>query len=184
MARAEVESVYAAEGRWAGARVSDAYAYAECPNCEFRNEIKAERCKRCGTLLPQPSPEMADPSYVFVPGRGYFREGSLVEPGKTQESYWVTGVVLTAAGAAAAIASYIAMGGYSSDWFYLAGLPSFAGITVGGVLCVVGFATRAGPVYASAGDGFPEARGRPASALGSPEAEGAAFRVEVTALAF
>jgi hypothetical protein len=184
-ARTDAESTNTAEGRWAGVRVSDAYAYAECPNCEFQNEIKAGQCKQCGSPLPQPSPAMTDPSYVFVPGHGYFREGSLVEPAKSQKGYWVTGGVLITAGAITALASYIAMGGYyQEDWFYLAGLPSLAGIAVGGVLFVVGFATRTGPVYAFASGGRFDPYERPAFALRSADSNGAALKVELTVLGF
>ena len=128
---------------------------------------------------------MADPSFVFVPGHGYFREGSVVEPAKTKRGYWVTGIVLMAAGTASAVASYVAMGGYyHSDWFYFAGLPSFAGIAVGGVLFVVGLATRAGPVYAFASGESREPYERPSLARRSLDSEDPALKFEVTLLSF
>ena len=90
-----------------------------------------------------------------------------------------------AAGTASAVASYVAMGGYyHEDWFFFAGLPSFAGIAVGGVLFVVGLATRAGPVYAFANGEVYDPYERRACSRRPPDSDGAALKVEVALLGF
>ena len=86
------------EDPWAGVKVSDAYDYAKCPECGYKNEIRAESYARCGYELPQPSADMADSDMVFVPGMGYFAEGTILEPAKVGKYLWIKGLVLTAAG--------------------------------------------------------------------------------------
>jgi DNA-directed RNA polymerase subunit RPC12/RpoP len=76
------EAEAAAKDPWVGVRISDAYDYAKCPQCGKKNDIHAVACSRCGNELPQPSAEVTEPAWGFVPGKGYFREGTVVEPAK------------------------------------------------------------------------------------------------------
>jgi hypothetical protein len=145
----------AAEDRWAGVRISGAYNYAKCTRCGKKNQIRAESCSRCGNEFPQPSAEMTDPNVVFVPGRGYYREGTLLEPGKSQKGYWITGLFL-----------------------------SFLVWPVGIPLLIYGLATRTEPVYAFASGERYDLYERPAYARRSPDSEGATLKVEVTLLGF
>jgi hypothetical protein len=99
---------------------------------------------------------MTDPDVVFVPGRGYYREGTLLEPGKSQNGYWITGLVLTAC------------------LLWPVGIP----------LLIYGLATRTEPVYAFASGERFEPYERPAFALMSADSDGVALKVEVTLLGF
>lgn len=134
---------------WAGVSVSDAYAYAECLRCGEENEVRTKSCSRCGYEFPQPSALMTDPSYVFVPGRGYYPEGTLLEPGKPRTGLIITGVILTGAG----LGTLIALSAITSDWespgitiaFFV---PAIASLGTGIALAAVGLGTRSKPVYA------------------------------------
>jgi hypothetical protein len=86
------------EDVWEGVRISGAYEKLKCPQCGASNDLQAAACKRCGYPFPQPSPGVTDPGQVFVPGRGYYREGALLEPGRSRAILWVPGVVLGVVG--------------------------------------------------------------------------------------
>ena len=174
---------------WAGVRISAAYDYAKCPECGKKNEIRAERCSRCAFELPQPSAEMTDPDMVFVPGKGYYRKGTLLEPAKSRKGLWVTGLVLSAS----AIGTFIIIEvGEASHWWQpVAGIvygPLVSALTamvfVGGVLFMIGITERKEPVYAFASGELYEPYESETFARRSPGSEGAALKVEVTVLGF
>lgn len=178
---AEGEADVAPEDPWAGVKISDAYDDLRCPYCWGYNELTAARCPYCGHEFAQPSGEYTYPPWVFVPGKGYYREGTLLEPGKSRRGYWITGLVLTASGlTVGALAGY-----YGGDiGGAIAALPCLAVIAVGVPLLIYGLATRTEPVYAFAsgehyGPYTDVAYGRRA-----PDTEGAAFKFEVTVLGF
>jgi hypothetical protein len=152
----EGDAEAAAEDPWAGVRISDAYDYAKCTRCGEKNEICAERCSRCGCEVPQPSSEMTDPDVVFVPGKGYYREGTLLEPGKSQKGYWITGLVLSAC------------------LLFVVGIP----------LLIYGLATRTEAVYAFASGDRYEPYESEAFARRSPDPDGVMLKVEVTLFGF
>ncbi len=187
----EGEAGVTREDVWAGVKISDAYDYAKCPECGKKKELRAERCsgftwrgagyRRCGTEFPQPSAEMTDPDMVFVPGLGYYREGTLLEPGKTKKGYWITGLVLTASGlAGGALAGYYGgeIGGA------IAALPCLAAIGVGVGFIIYGLVARTEPVYAFTSGARFEPYERPAFALSSTDSDGGALKVEVTLWGF
>jgi hypothetical protein len=165
--------------------MSDAYEYAKCPNCGKKNEVQAESCARCGYELPQPTAELAYPPWVFVPGKGYYREGTLVEPAESWKGLWVTGLVLTGSGVFTLGVAAEATGDLESPggWIvaYIAA-PIVMGLGV--VLLIVGRAKSTEPVYAFERGGRFEPYERQAFALRSPDSEGAALKVEVTLLGF
>jgi hypothetical protein len=145
----EVDAKPATEDPWAGVRLSDAYDYAKCPKCGMKNEIQAESCSRCLYEFPQPSPLMTDPAYVFVPGQGYYPEGTLLEPGNAKKALWVTGLILAGAGAGTLIALEEITSGWESPGYLVAFyIPALIALGTGTVLTAVGFATRSEPVYA------------------------------------
>jgi hypothetical protein len=178
----EGEADVAADDPWAGVRISDAYDfYAKCLQCGKKNETRAESCSRCGYELPQPSAAFTYPPWVFVPGEGYYREGTLlVEPAKTRKGYWITGVVLTVSGlTAAGLAGYYGgnVGGA------IAALPCLAAIAVGVPLFIKGV-KKTKPVYAfTRGERF-EPCERRVFALRSADSDGVALKVELTVLGF
>ena len=178
---AEGEAEVAPKDPWAGVRISDAYDDLRCPYCWGYNELTAARCPSCGHEFPQPSGEVTGPDMVFVPGKGYYREGTVLEPGKSRKGYWVTGLVLTASGlTVGALAGFY--GGYIGG--AIAALPCLAAIAVGVPLLIYGLATRAEAVYAfESGERF-DPYERPAFALRSPDPDGAALKIEVTVLSF
>lgn len=180
----EGEADVAAEDPWAGARISDAYDYAECRRCGHKNEIRRPACYRCGYELPQPSAEMTDPDMVFVPGKGYYREGAVVEPGKTRKGYWITGLVITGIGLPIMIGGLAIFTGGGDP----VGIPlSIAGIgatAVGSLLIIKGFRIRTEPVSAfGSGERYGLYDGR-AYTLRSPDSDSARLKVEVTLLGF
>jgi hypothetical protein len=185
---AEGEAEAAVEDPWAGVRISDAYDYAKCPRCGNKNEVRRPACYRCGYPLPRPSPDMTDSDMVFVPGKGYYREGTLLEPGGTRKDLWVLGVI--SLGAGGFILTLRAVLGGDDD---LGGEASFmvgtavAGVSLtaaGGALLIFGLATDKEPVYAF-GDGEPYGyRERDYYALRPANSGGAPLKVEVTALGF
>lgn len=167
---------------WAGVRISDAYDYAKCPRCGKENEIRAEVCSRCGYELPLPAAEIKDPAWVFVPGKGYYPEGALIEPAKTIKGLWVSGLALSALGISTIFVALIwtsETGGVGPAFY--SGLGAMA---LGGALIVVGVTAGTGPVYAFGNGGGSEPYERRAYTLASRDAGGAAFKVEVTALGF
>ncbi len=176
----EGEAEAAAEDPWAGVRISDAYDELRCPYCWEYNELTAARCPSCGYEFPQPSAEVTDPDMVFVPGKGYYREGTLLEPGKSRKGYWITGIVLVASGlTAGTLAGYYGgeLGGA------IAALPCLGAIGVGVGLTIYGLVSRSEPVYAFASGERYEPYDA-AYALRSRDSEGVALKTEVTLLGF
>jgi len=171
------EAEVAPEDPWAGVKISDAYDELRCPYCWGYNELTAARCPYCGHEFPQPSAEYTYPPWVFVPGKGYYREGTLLEPGKTRKGYSIAGIVLTASGLAAGALA----GDYDSD---IIGGIALGALSVGVGLIVYGLVARTEPVYAFATGECFEPYERPAFALRSADSEGAALKVEVTVLGF
>jgi hypothetical protein len=180
---ADGDAEVAPEDPWAGVKISDAYDYAKCLNCSLENEVRAERCSGCGSEFPKPSKEFEYPPWVFVPGEGYYREGTLLEPPKTKKAFWIPGLVVTAVGV-----------WWTADRFSItlenttgkhmleavAGIPIMA---LGVTLMVFGF-KKSEPVYAFIGGepyGFYEGAGY---ARRSPDAVDIAFEVELTAFGF
>jgi ribosomal protein L37E len=172
---AEGEADVAPKDPWAGVRISDAYDYAKCLQCGKKNEVRAESCSRCGYELPQPSSEMTDPAWVLVPGRGYHREGTLLEPAKTRKSLLIPGAVLTNFGVLLLVIHF------TTPQINLLGLV----MTACGVgLIIYGVVARTEPVYA-----FPTGeRYEPFEEGGyagrSPDSDGVALKVELTVLGF
>ena len=171
----------APEDPWAGVRISDAYDELSCPYCWGHNELTAARCYSCGHELPQPAAEMEDPDMVFVPGKGYYREGALLEPAKTRKGYWITGLILTVSGL-----TVLGFAGYYGGDIggAIAALPCLAAMAVGVPLLIYGLATRTEAVYAFGSGERVEPFERPAFALKSPGSDGAGFKIEVTLLGF
>jgi predicted RNA-binding Zn-ribbon protein involved in translation (DUF1610 family) len=179
------EADVAPKDPWAGVRVSDAYDYAKCPECGKKDEIRAESCSRCGNELLQPTARLAYPPWVFVPGRGYNREGTLLEPGKSRKGLWITGLVLAASGAAVGGAAFAIAAVEESGPGALIVVMGAAIVTgVGVVLLIVGLSTRKEPVYAFASDEGYEPYDSASYARRTPDSDGAAFKVEVTVLGF
>ncbi len=176
----ESDAEVAPEDRWARVRLSAAYDYAKCPECGKKNEIRAERCSRCGYEFPQPSPEMTDPDTVFVPGKGYYEEGALLEPAKTRKRYWITGIILTASGVAGAgFAGY-----YGGDvGGAIAALPCLAAVITGVTLFIFGIG-KTKPVYAFESGDLLRPYDRPTYALRPADSDGVALEVELTVLGF
>ncbi len=186
---AEAEADVAAEDRWAGVRISDAYDYAKCPECGEKNEIRRPACYRCGYTLPQPSGEYTYPPWVFVPGKGYYQEETVVEPAKTRKCLWVTGLVLSAS----AIGTFIIIKvGEASHWWEqipdIAYAPLGSALVVmtlvGAGLLIAGLTTCTEPVYAFESGERYEPYEPPAFALRSPDPDDAALKIEVTLLGF
>jgi hypothetical protein len=181
---AKSEAAAAAEDPWAGVKISYAYDYAKCPRCPHKNEIRRPACYRCGYSLPQPSGEYTYPPWVFVPGKGYYREGTVVEPGKDGKGLWITGLVITGIGLPVMIGGLVIFTAGGDP----VGIPLFiaaSGATaVGSLLTIKGFRTRTKPVYAFASGERFEPYERPAFALRSPGSDGVALKVEVTVLGF
>ena len=179
---AEGEADVTPKDPWARVRLSAAYDYAKCTRCGKKNQIRAESCSRCGNEFPQPSAEMTDPDMVFVPGKGYYREGTLLEPAKTKKTYKVTGLVLGGAGIGMLIVAGAPFLPESvNQIFSTAGLP----LTVVGVaLLIYGLVGGTEPVYASAGGEAYEPYDRAACALRSRDSEGGGLKIEVTLLSF
>jgi hypothetical protein len=180
----EGEAEVTAEDPWTGVKISDAYDYAKCPKCGKKNDIRALVCSRCGHVLPQPSAEVKDPDLVFVPGKGYYHEGELLEPAREQKWLLTTGYVLIGVGVATAAGTgYIETQKGSSigtaTGFFAASLIALGGVP----FLVIGYATRKKGVYALNGSRF-EPYERPAYALRSPDSDGAGLKIEVTLLGF
>jgi hypothetical protein len=177
----EGEAEVTAEDPWAGVKISDAYDELRCPYCYSYNELTAARCRSCGYEFPQPSGEYTYPPWVFVPGKGYYREGTMLEPAKSKKGYWVTGIVVAAAGPIVVITS---LWYESENAFYTGSFMCLVGGGIGAALIIYGLVARTEPVYAFAGGERYEPYERPAYALRSPDTDGVALRVELTALSF
>jgi hypothetical protein len=170
------------EDPWASVRISNAYDYAKCLQCGKKNEIRAESCARCGYELPQPSPLMTDPAYVFVPARGYYPQGTLLEAGKSRKGLWATGLILTVCGAATLVGFAVGLSASSESpgWTVVLVVPGFVALGTGVVLTTVGFATRSEPVYArGSGTG-----GLVAGARKAPGPLAVDVKIEVPVLSF
>lgn len=174
---------------WAGVKFSDAYDYAKCSECGYENEVRADICAACGYELPQPSADMADSDMVFVPGKGYYEEGALLEPGRSGKGLKTAGLILIAVGLAAFIITPSL--GYSDEHGSLptyASVVAFYGglgmIAVGVILLIGGRTSRKEPVYAFADGEAYEPYERPAFSRRPPDAGGRALTVEVTLLSF
>ncbi len=168
---------------WAGVKISDAHDFAKCPSCGENNDLRAERCVVCGHELPQPMAELAYPPWVFVPGEGYYREGTLLEPAQTNKTLWITGLVIAAGGVV-----------YTSNRFSIAFenptgthmLEILVGISVtalGVALTVFGF-KKTEPVYAFPSRELYEADTNVARGERAPCADGATLKIEGTLISF
>jgi hypothetical protein len=182
-AGAERDAEPAAEDPWAGVKISDAHDYAKCLYCGNKNELRAERCVVCGHELPQPMAELAYPPWVFVPGEGYFREGTLLEPAKTNKTLWITGLGVTALGVVYTANRFdiaVENPGGKHTLEFVAGLSVTA---IGVALVIFGF-KKSVPVYAFTSDEYDEPFDGRTYGLRSPDADGAALKVEVALLGF
>jgi predicted RNA-binding Zn-ribbon protein involved in translation (DUF1610 family) len=149
---------------WENVRISDAYGKLKCPNCGASNDLRAARCWRCGYLFPQPSPDVTDPSQVFVPGKGYYREGTLLEPAHSRALLWVPGAVFAAMGLSVMSVALEALAaednGDVDTKAARAVLWGSSGVTAAGLaLIIIGVTYKTEAVYAYAGTA-----GRPAIA--------------------
>ncbi len=171
---------------WAGVRISDAYDYAKCPRCGDKNGVRAKACARCGNELPRPSGEYTYPPWVFVPGKGYYREGTVLEPGKKRKGMLIAGLVLIPGGliTTTVAASLHDRGAYESFSPYI--IPAIGGLAlaaIGGVLSIVALSTWKEPIYALGGEPYLPNNGL-AYALRPADSDAAAFKIEVTLLSF
>ncbi len=184
---AEGEAEVAAEDPWAGVRISDAYDYAECFQCGKKNELRAKSCSRCAYELPQPSAEVTDPTWVFVPGKGYYREGTLLEVGNKRKGMLTAGLILIGSGLTTwGVALIMDARGYYesiSTWALLGVVAGFGAASAGGVMFIVAVSTWKEPVYAF-GSGERYGPYDAAYARRLPDTDGVALKVEVTVLGF
>ena len=120
---------------------------------------------------------------VFVPGKGYYQEGTLLESGKIRTPILITGLALMGGGAAlVAFSGTVEADGDPRSFFYL-GIPGLCAMGVGVVLVITATRTKP-PVYAfTSGEGF-EPYKRAPYARRSRDSEGVALKVEVTLLGF
>lgn len=182
-AATEAEADVAPKDPWAGVRISDAYDYARCPRCGHKNEIRRPACSRCGYELPQPSAEMTDPDMVFVPGKGYYREGALVESGKISTPILITGLAIMGGGAALVAFGAPITGDGEPVGFVFFGIPGLCAMGVGVVLVITATRTHS-PVYALGSDELYEPFNPKAYAQRLPDSDGATLKIEVTVLSF
>jgi DNA-directed RNA polymerase subunit RPC12/RpoP len=177
----EGEADVAAEDPWAGVRISDAYDDLRCPYCWGYNELTAARCPSCGHEFLLPSGEYTYPPWVFVPGKGYYREGTLLEAGRTGKGLKNAGLVLIPVG-------FIVFVTYPNTGSLLGAYAAFYGglgaMAVGGVLLVIGLGSQKEPVYAFASGERYEPYERPAFTRRPVDTDGAGFKIEVTLVGF
>jgi hypothetical protein len=179
----EGEAEVAPDDPWARVRLSDAYDYAKCRRCGYKNEVRRPACYRCGYSLPQPSGEYTYPPWVFVPGKGYYREGALVESGKIRTPMFITGLALMGGGAALVAfgAPITASDGFPSG-LVMFGIPGLCAMGVGVALVIVATRTKP-PVYAFECGELYEPYDA-AYARRSRDSEGEGLKIEVTLLGF
>jgi hypothetical protein len=139
---------------WAGARLSNAYDYIKCPQCGEKNDLRAVRCSRCRYEFPQPSADVTDPAMVFVPGKGYYREGTLLEPAESRKDLWIPGLVFTGVGlvtmevAIVLAAEEEVFGGEDTKAEAITFVAGGVITIFGAVLIIVGVTSKTQPVYA------------------------------------
>jgi len=134
------------------------YEEIKCPQCGKKNELDAARCYNCGLIFPQPSEEVTDPDMVFVPGRGYYRKGEMIEPGHPRRGLLVTGLVIGGIGLVVVSFSLVAMmgkaigsiagGGADTDTEEVVFIVGGAMVIGGGIMALVGFCNKTDPIYA------------------------------------
>ena len=183
------EAEVALEDPWASVTISGAYDYAKCPRCGKKNEVRAESCSGCGYGLPQPSAEVTDPYLVFVPGRGYYSEGEIIEPGHTRGWLWVTGLVVTCLGAGEVFlgsALLMSEGSTPEDREGFKAILIFGGVMlIGGlVMTIVGLTHKTKPVYAFRTGELYEPYDGVARERGPVESGNLDFKIEVPVLGF
>jgi ribosomal protein L37E len=169
---------------WAGVRVSDAYEYIKCPRCGKENDLRATRCSRCEYEFPQPSAEVTDPYLVFVPGRGYYNEGEIIEPGHTRWWLWVPGLVITYVGAGEVLlgSDFLSEGTPRED---KAIIISGCVIFIGGLLMtIVGLSRKTKPIYAFHAGELYEPHDGVACERGPVDSGNPEFNIEVPVLGF
>ncbi len=145
------------EDVWEGVRISGAYEKLECPQCATSNDLRAAECRRCGHRFPQPSPDVTDPSQVFVSGRGYYREGTLLEPARSRAILWVPGMVIGVVGLstlslalALLAADESGRSNLDTEGTKTAAWVGFGITAVGAALTIIGFTNKTEAVYAYA----------------------------------
>ncbi len=143
------------EDVWEGVRISKAYKKLKCPQCGTSNDLRAAECKRCHYRFPQPSPDVTDPNQVFVPGRGYYREGALIEPAQSRKGFWIPGVVIGSVGLSTMSVAASVLVAEENDYQEVdveaarTVLWIGSGMTVVGVvLIIIGFTSKTKAVYA------------------------------------
>ncbi len=138
---------------------------------------------------------MTDPNIVFVPGKGYYREGTLLEPAKNRKGTFIAGLVLLGVGLTAVIfatsrPNWVEVNPFLGDtliippWKWAAYLGGGAAAGIGTILLIRSVPIIKEPVYAFESGGRFEADARAAYALSSRDSEDVAFKLEVTALSF
>ncbi len=178
------------EDIWEGVRISNAYDKLICPRCGKENALRAGECERCGYEFPAPSRDVTDPSMVFVPGKGYYREGALIDPAKSRKNLWLPGLVtmgvgLTTISVSASLAAAESVEGiFGGDADTKGAETAFligSGLTVvGGVLVLVGFTSKAEAVYALAQPARRTAVARGSYGLLPVGADGLDFKFELS----
>lgn len=109
-----------------------------CTQCGAVNEKAAKFCGDCGSPLGV----AAGGNMVFVPGRGYYAKGTMIESGHARTGLWVSGLLLWLLGGPAIAGTGVAV---NSAGLYVVG----ALVSVGGlVMFIVGLAYKTKPVYA------------------------------------
>ncbi|MEE9458028.1 MAG: zinc ribbon domain-containing protein [bacterium] len=109
-----------------------------CTQCGAANEKAGKYCGDCGTPLGV----AGGGNMVYVPGRGYYAKGTMIESGHARTGLWVSGLLLwLLVGPGIA---YAGVGTTSTGLYALGGL-----ITIGGlVMFIVGLASKTKPIYA------------------------------------
>ncbi len=172
------------EDVWEDVTISGAYKKLKCPQCGKSNDLRAAECIRCGYRFPQPSPDVTDPNLVFVPGRGYYREGTLLEPARSRKGLWISGVVIAALGLPMMSAAASVLVAEENDYQEVdveaarTVLWIGSGMTVVGVvLTIIGFTNKTKVVYAFAQPAGRAPVARVAGGSAPGRAEGLTFKV-------